>query len=837
MSWLLYDLNRLLIIQIFKILNGFTLFVDISNSQWRYLCCLVIFFIFHFTCYSQNNIKGKVIGQETTISFANTILYKASDSSFVKGNISDENGVYVFENIKNGSYYITGSLMGFTNVSSEVFDLSNGITLTVPDIILGEQVMLDEVLINVEKPLYEQKVDRMVINVESSILSAGSTALEVLERSPGVTINRQNSSISLIGKSGVRIMINGKISYLPQESIVQLLEGTSSDNIKTIELITTPPANLDAEGNAGFINIVMKERTDVGLNGSYSLSAGVGNGGTTNNNINFNYRKNKVNIYGNYSFLLRTQGQVFSFSRTYLDQEDDLINLSTVSDRDPTQRNHNARIGIDYQVSDKTIIGMIISGYDNKWTMDAVTNSETTTNGTSPTFTEVFSDERNQWSNISTNLNLKHNFKEDGYFSFDYDYLYYYNENPTNYDNNYYDTDGNLIDQELTKSNKTTPINISVIAGDYSNQINEEVRIEAGAKGAFSNFENDVVVENFDGDDFIEDPTLTNMSNLDERILAAYTSVDYKISDKVSTKIGLRYEHTDSKLDTDKEGTVVDRSFGELFPSAFLTYNVNDSLNMNLSYSRRITRPTFNEMAPFVIFFDPNTFFAGNPAIQPAISNAFKIGTAYKSFVLSIQYTLEKGTIARFQERFDEENERLIFIADNLDEVNTLSFTFGIPFKITDWWKTQNTVIFLNTRVLNTINENQYDQKQNSFSINSTQSFNIATDLTGELNFNYNSEALFGSLKIGSRYFLNLGIQKKFGDKWGTLRFNINDILESNKFEGSTSIPEENLNTNNTFDFSNRTFLLTYTRNFGNKKLKSARSRQTGAEEERRRVN
>ena len=805
--------------------------------HYKLLGLLNIALLFSSFTWSQNSIEGRVVGKDTNVSFVNIIIFKAIDSSLVKGNISDENGAYSFDNIKDGRYFITASMMGFTNVSTEVFELKNQSTLKMKDIVFGEQVVLDEVVLNIEKPLYEQKVDRMVINVQSSILSAGSTALQVLERSPGVNINRQNNNISLIGKSGVTIMINGKISYLPQASIVQLLEGMSSDNIETIELITTPPSNLDAEGNAGFINIVLKERTDLGLNGSYSLSGGIGNGAVTNDNINFNYRKNKINVFGSYSFLYQTQGQVFTFSRTYLDKNRDSINLSTVSDRDPIQRNHNARIGMDYQINDKTVLGIIISGYDNKWTMDAITNSETVTNNSSSTYSEVFSKERNQWSNISTNFNVKHNFKENGFFSFDYDYLHYENENPTSYVTNYYDSDGNLIDEELTNSDKSTPINISVVSGDYNNQISDNLKLEAGLKGAFANFENDVVVAYFDGQDFVEDPSLTNKSNLDERILAAYSSVDYKISAKTSTKIGLRYEHTDSKLVTDKEGAVVDRSYGEFFPSAFFTYNVNDSLNMNISYSRRITRPTFNEMAPFVIFFDPNTFFAGNPAIQPAISNSFKFGTNYKSFILSVQYTLEDGTIARFQERFDEENERLIFIADNLDEVNTLSFTFGIPFRITDWWKSQNTLIFLNTTVLNTINDNQYQQELNSFNINSTQLFNLADNLTAEINFNYNSETLFGSLKIGSNYFLNLGIQKKFGDKWGTLRFNINDILDSYQLQGSTNIPEENLNTYNTFDFSNRTFLLTYTRSFGNKKLKSARSRGTGAEEERRRVN
>lgn len=807
------------------------------RNQCQFFGLLNIVLLFSSFAWSQNSIEGRVVGKENNVSFVNIIIFQAIDSSLVKGNISDENGTYSFDNIEDGRYFITASMVGFINVSTEVFELKNQMTLQMADIVFGEQIVLDEVVLNVEKPLYEQKVDRMVINVQSSILSAGSTALQVLERSPGVSINRQNNNISLIGKSGVSIMINGKISYLPQASIVQLLEGMSSDNIETIELITTPPSNLDAEGNAGFINIVLKERTDFGFNGSYSLSGGAGNGAITNDNINFNYRKNKINVFGNYSFLYQTQGQIFTFSRTYMDKDSDTINLSTISDRDPIQRNHNARIGMDYQINDKTVLGIIVSGYDNKWTMDAITNSETATSNSSSAYSEVFSKERNQWSNISSNLNIKHNFKENAFFSFDFDYLHYENENPTNYVTNYYDSDGNLIDEELTNSDKSTPINISVISGDYSNQISDNLKIEAGLKGAFANFENDVVVAYFDGQDFIEDPVLTNKSILDERILAAYSSVDYKISAKLNTKIGLRYEHTDSKLVTDKEGAVVDRSYGEIFPSAFFTYNVNDSLNMNVSYSRRITRPTFNEMAPFVIFFDPNTFFAGNPAIQPAISNSFKFGTNYKSFILSVQYTLEEGTIARFQERFDEENERLIFIADNLDEVNTLSFTFGLPFRITDWWKSQNTLIFLNTQVLNTINDNQYQQAQNSFNINSTLLFDLAENLTAEINFNYNSETLFGSLKIGSNYFINLGIQKKFGDKWGTLRFNINDILDSYQLQGSTDIPEENLNTYNTFDFSNRTFLLTYTRNFGNKKLKSARSRGTGAEEERRRVN
>ena len=378
--------------------------------------------------------------------------------------------------------------------------------------------------------MFQQKVDRMVINVESSILSSGSTALEVLERSPGVTVNRQSNSIALVGKSGVNVMINGKISYLPQEAVVQLLEGMSSDNIETIELITTPPANLDAEGNAGYINIVMKKRTDVGLNGSYSLSFGVGNGTTTNDNINFNYRKDKINIFGNYSFQRRAQEQVWLFDRS-LTEGEDIYYISTVTARDPVQRNHNARLGFDYQISEKTIAGIILSGYDNRWSMDALTDSYESLNGDPILFTDINLYEVNQWKNFGINLNVKHNFKKDGYFSIDYDYLHYDNENPTDYTNDYYDAEGNFLYQELIKSSKVTPIKISVVAGDYRNQMNEKAKLELGVKGAFTTFENDVAVEYFDGEDFVEDPSLTSKSNLDERILAAYSSMDYKFSD------------------------------------------------------------------------------------------------------------------------------------------------------------------------------------------------------------------------------------------------------------------------------------------------------------------
>ena len=380
---------------------------------------------------SSHTISGVITESAgEAVPYINVLLLQSSDSTFVKGTVTLENGTYQLENIKKGTYIIMGSMVGFQSAYSQSFDLNTD--YKVETLILSEGETLDEVVVEATKPLYQQKVDRMVINVENSIVSAGGSALEILERSPGVIVNRQSNSISVVGKDGVVVMINGKRSYLPPSAVVQLLEGMSSNNIESIELITTPPANFDAEGNAGYINIVMKQRLDIGFNGSYSLSVGYGNGETSSDNVSFNYRKNNINIFGNYSFLLDGRETFWSTSREYV-QNNNLITSSTVTNREPTQRNHNIRLGIDYQISKKTITGLLLNAYDTKWTMDAFNESIDTENGNVSSYVELLNYELNQWKHYGVNYNIKHQFSDDKFISFGMDYLYYKDKNPSDY--------------------------------------------------------------------------------------------------------------------------------------------------------------------------------------------------------------------------------------------------------------------------------------------------------------------------------------------------------------------------------------------------------------------
>jgi len=792
------------------------------------------------TLLAQNVITGIVQDEAgTPIPYANVILLHPNDSiKQVRGALANEEGRYQFEKVIAKDYRVLSFMMGYNKVYSEVFHINSSEHLELPSIKLSESVLrvLDDFEFIGEKLPYQQEIDGLRINVANSIVSAGATALEVLERSPGVIVDRQNNNISLAGKEGVNVMINGKLTYMPIGSLVQFLDGMNADNISSIKLMTTPPAKYDAEGTGGYIDIQLKKRTDEGLNGSFSLSYGYGRGHNSNNNLNLNYRKNKLNLFGSYAFVYRAQEQLFKTNRRLLlgNQEE---RSTTTNERDPIQRNHNIRFGLDYEISDKTVFGALISAYDNQWTMDALNTNRMFLNEKLSNVLLSDNQERNSWQNLSTNLNLKHNLSKKEWVSVDVDYLTFYNENPTDYTNRLLDAEEQFLEESLIRSGKVTPLNVLVGKIDYYKQLNDKFRLELGAKAVNSTFENDVTVETLEGSNWVQDPFLTSSSELSEQILAGYASSDWKISASTNAKVGLRYEYSDSKLDTDTEGRVVDRQFGKLFPSVFLSHQFSEQLGSNISYSRRITRPTFREMVPFVYFLDPNTFFAGNTALQPALTDAVKLNLNYKSVFFSMEYSVQDSAIARFQQRFDPVTERLVLASENLKNTKTLSFTLGFPIQITNWWNMRTNAIYYRQENNGYLDGDLTQIKQNYFQFNTNQSFKLPMDFSSELSFFYIGPRLSGTLRFGEMYGLNLGIQKKLGEKGGVLRFNVRDMLNSVVLRGNADVPSQNFAFNGNFDFSQRTFSLSYSRSFGNNKVKAARKRQTGAAEEQKRAN
>jgi len=364
--------------------------------------------------------------------------------------------------------------------------------------------------------------------------------------------------------------------------------------------------------------------------------------------------------------------------------------------------------------------------------------------------------------------------------------------------------------------------------------------MEMGAKISLAKFNNDVRVDKLNGNMWVPEASLSANYLLKENIGATYASFTMNPNSKLMLKAGLRYEYTTSNLGTTKTANIVDRKYGELFPTFYVSEKFNTNNSINFSYSRRITRPAFNDLAPFMIFFDPKTFYSGNPALQPAIANTIQAGYVYKNYSFSLSYTHENNTIENFYfktQSIDTISNIVYLSASNFKYEQYLNASISLPFTVTKWWSMQNNITG-NWRQVNTTYGSAPVRLQIfNYSFNSTQRFVLPKNFAAEITAFYSSPAYFGTLKRKSIYQVDAGIQKKFGNKKDILSFTAYDMFNSgNYWRLVEKLPVANAEVSRNFNLSTVAFKLTYTHNFGNKSLKDRKERSTGAEDELKRV-
>lgn len=783
---------------------------------------------------AQVRVDGHVLDEhDSPVPYTNVQLLQHADSSFVHGTVADEEGAYLFESVAPGSYLLYVSLIGYRDHLSEPLTLAGqGEKHLQPVTLQQEAIQMEEVSVEARRALYEQKGDRLVINVGTSLTLAGASALTVLERSPGIIVDKLSNSISMLGKDGVRVMVNGKLNYLSADGLVQFLDGLSADNIETIELITSPSAEFDAEGNAGYINIVLKRNQDDGLNGSMSLSAGYGNGETGNGSVETSYRRGKINLFGNYSFFLTGQNQLATNFRRISGPEG-LIETSTIANRDPRRIVHNLRLAIDYIASEKTTLGIIAATFSNRWTMDAVNRLTVLHNEGPIILIRSDNDEINHWRHAMGNVNFRHKIAKDRTLTIDVDRLQYWNDNPTDYLNTTTNVASGAVTESRMESGKSTPLHITATKADYDGTHGQKWRIGAGVKGSFARFTNEATFEGTIESEWVAATGLSSRSELREDLLAAYASADYQVSEKFAVKAGLRYEYTDANLGSVERKDIVDRQFGSLFPSASLMYKATENVQIGGSSSRRITRPSFGNLAPFLYFIDPYTLITGNVALQPAIINSVKGDLTVGSTVFSISYDWEDSTIVGFQSHvLMEENVQLIY-PTNFRSARSATALLAVPLKITNWWSTQSNVMGTWREVDSYRNGELVAFGRSSVRINSTQNFTLPRNFTFELSGFYQSAVMFGDRDVAALYSVNVALQKSVSAR-GKLTLAVDDAFDNMKFVWKTGGAGDSFYTKQVLDFVDRTVRLSYTTRFGDGK--AGRQRATAAQEESQRA-
>ncbi len=468
---------------------------------------LILLFVFasSFSPLFAQVVTGIIAGNQKKIDAATIYLLRSKDSAILKTTISDKEGVFTIENIAEGSYLIAIEAIGYkkyytgsftlTAVSKAMLDLHT-ISLSPAD------ATISAVVVTSKRPFIEQKIDKTVVNVEASPTSTGLSALEVLEKSPGVTIDN-NNNISLKGKQGVIILIDGKPTYLTGENLANFLKNLSANQLDQIEIMSQPSAKYDASGNSGVINIKTKKSKAAGFNGTISTSAIIANYFKNTNNLSLNWRKNKVNIFGNYGYS-RWEG----FNDLYINRSL-RANKDAAYDRYSNQysfnrysgRPQNFKAGVDYNVTSKTTLGAAITGnFQNDRNRSTSRADIYDSLYKFVQYNQAYSTSRETWNNLGFNLNFQHKLDTLGTeLSADADYVFYKNNNLQNNNNYLFAPDGGLLETKdqanpnpyLLHGNLPSNINIYTFKSDYHHPLKKGTVLEAGIKVSYVSTDND----------------------------------------------------------------------------------------------------------------------------------------------------------------------------------------------------------------------------------------------------------------------------------------------------------------------------------------------------------
>jgi hypothetical protein len=788
---------------------------------------------------AQSRIIGDVKDTKgKSLSFANVLLLSATDSTLVKGVVSEQDGQFVLETNKEGNHLLAISMVGFQKVYSPPFIIRKVDQINMPTFLLTEVAgQLNAVSVTAQKPLFEQQIDRLVINIQSSITASGGTALDVLERSPGVNVNQQSATISMNGKTGVMLMLNGKLIRMTIADAMQYLAGITSNSIEKIELITNPPAKYDADGNAGLINIVLKKNESFGTNGSFSVAGGQGFMPKFNSSLNLNHRRKRVNFYADLSAI-----KDYGKWRFNLDKESNYEDVTTRTNTDMVRINnrdiYTGRLGADFLVSDKTSIGVQLSGFINDFDILNENSVNIVRENNVPVRqVDVIRDESNVWKNALGNVSLRHQLSKRADLVIDADWVHYGDKQGGGYDNSFqfFNTTPSSSFEKMLTDKKTT-IRMLVSKADLSYKLSAKTNMEIGLKGTFSDIRNNVeLVRIIDGTRTV-DPEFTNDFTLTDDIGAGYINFSGQLGVKLKWQAGFRGEYTHTHLSTPEDPEYIRRKYWGLFPSLFFSRQAGKNHRYQMSYSRRITRPEYTQIAPYIAFFGYDNFGSGNPALKAAFSDNAQLSYILKdAYIFSFDYSYQKDAIVSFQTRVDEKTKRFYATPNNIDAIHTYSIMASFPLKINSWWQTQSNVQYLFQQTKTDYLGTNFNVSYGYLQFSGQQTFAIANGYAAELSYNYTGGKWMGVGYNSAYGSLNVGLQKKLPRNLGTLRLSGTDLFWTSWAKYAYHNPELDLNTSWALRTDTRTIRLSYTRNFGNNKVKAAK-RTTGSEEERKRV-
>lgn len=799
------------------------------------LFILLYFFPAHLFAQQTAKINGIVKDDKQTLPAATVLLYTAKDSTLITTAMTDLDGKFAFA-AKPGTYYILSSSIGYNKVKTAIFNLTETATFQVPAIVLKENSKnLKEVSVTLTKPVLERKADKLIFNVDATPSAAGLNALELLKKAPGVNVD-QNENVSLAGKSNVLVTIDGKQTYLSSEEVVNLLKSMQSSEIEAVEIVNNPGSRYEANSTGGIINIRTKKSKAEGFNGSVAIGAGFNKYLLNNNSVNLNYRKKDFNIFGSYGYNRSKYEEKLTLQRITSGAGDKLY--FDQKNKDTTSNNsNNFKLGTDFFLSKKHTIGFLVKGYTSDRTNTGYSDINIGKSFQAPdSILRTPSTNPSNRKNLSYNINYKGLLDTAGQeLTIDVDYSTFRSEQVGTYLNHFYLPDGTFLKNgQVYRNFSPSDINIKAIKADYTLPINKIFKLDAGVKVASVKSDNNYVYENNINNDWVYDGTKSNRFKYDEQVAAAYTTLSVTLG-KSSIIAGLRAEHTNSKGNSVTINQQTERKYTDLFPSLGLSQNFNEDNMLSLSYSRKINRPNYQNLNPFVFFLDQYTYNEGNPNLRPEYSNNLELSYLFKKkYSITFGYTHTSDVITRALLQNDEKKS-IYQTYLNLASSDVASVTLSFPVKITKWWNMDNNILAYYKQIkAPDLNGSNLNSKQFSGNFYAQNNFTFSKLISADAGIMFNTPEIDGAYKIKSMFNTDAGVRYNFPNKMGNLKLGVNDVFHSQKARLSSILPGDVYSLQ---QYGTSTSVrLTFTYRFGKMTVKSARNRSTGLDDEQKRL-
>lgn len=748
---------------------------------------ILIFFFSISSLWAQNRINITILDeQQKPVEYATVELRKADEKTLIKAAITNAQGIADFE-LSDGKYTATILAISFaTKTANFTSPLIKNLSIN----LASQTKSLNQVTVTSTKPFVQRTQGKTVVNVDAAVTNAGTNVLEVLEKSPGVMVDR-NGGISLQGKASVLVMIDDKPTYLSGAELNNLLISMSSSQVNQIELITSPSAKYDASGNAGIINIKTKKNKQEGFNGNFVTSVGQGQYLKNNNSLVLNYRKGSFNTFLNYGFNYNKGFTSIYADRKYFNAGGEVkARLDQPSYLGNIGKNNNLKTGLDFYATEKTTFGLTLTGTlvnrDGKG--EAVATWLGSTNVVDSAIS-TYSSSDFQLKNGAINVYGRHNINKKQDIGFDVDYLKYNITNDQNFNNI---RTGSVAYNQGSKGLIPSKLEIFAAKADYTATLGKNVKLEAGLKSSVINTDNTANYTKFNGSVWLPDLAKSNHFLYKENINSVYTSIEQKLK-KISYQIGLRYENTHynaSQLGNALQaGSDFKKTYDNLFPSGFISYDADSLNSFSFTAGRRIDRPAYQKLNPFVFIINKYTYQRGNPNFLPQYTYNFELSHSYKQkLTTTVSYSNIKNYFSQLF--LSEGNDILVYTEGNVGQMHNLGASLSLQISPFKWWSLIAQTNF-NYKRLSGYQNVDYKSSVKQLHTSLNNQFKLNKTLNGEISGFYTTKNRNDLQELLSPTGqLSLGLAQTILKGKGTLRLTARDVFYTQSMEGVTDFPD-----------------------------------------------